>query len=617
MSQFPEDDIGSLEHAREALYSSTPRQSVHQRPSSVAERVLPHAWKEKIQIPRMGKRHVRLASVFLGISILFFLIALGGAGYLLYFGGNSVSPDKITIATLGPTTIAGGDTVPLSLTITNKNPVAVQNATIEVDFPDGTLSAADGISPYPRYVENLGTLASGETVTRSIKAVMYGAAGQTITLPMSLSYGTQSSNAIFEKKSSYTLTVASTPLSLSVDALTETVSGAPLTFTVTVRSNAPGPIDNVVLAASSPFGFSVASSSIPMNNSNFFIGTLAPGATKQVTMTGVLTGQDTEQRVFHFTIGTAKSSQDQSLGIAYMTQDATVSIAAPFITTTLALNGDTSSTVVLTSGSSQSATLSYTNTLPIPVTNASVMITLTGPAIDYNSIKTTSGFYNSSNHTIVFSKDTDPSLASLAPGASGIGTFTFSTIPVGTLSPTATFSITASGTRVGQSNVPEQVTTSAVQSVKVATSMVFTARASHTSGPIPPQANKTTSYSIIWDVHTQGAAVAGGTVTATLPSYVSYVSATANAQGFSYDSVSRTVTWNVGDLPQGGSAEGVFQVSFLPSTSQSGNIVSLTSPASFSGYDRFAGVQISASANPATTETPQDPGYVPADGIVQ
>ncbi|HUX80920.1 MAG TPA: hypothetical protein VMV38_01200 [Candidatus Paceibacterota bacterium] len=615
--QFPEDDIGSLERAREALYSSTPARESQSRVSSREDRVLPHAWKEKLRVPHMSQRHVRFAGLFLGISVLFFLSALAVAGYLLYFGGNSVSPDKITIAVLGPTTIAGGDTVPLSLTITNRNPVSVQNATIEVDFPDGTRSATDVLTPYPRYVENLGTLASGETVTRSIKAVVFGAAGQTVTLPISFSYATQSSNAIFQKKSSYALAIASTPLSLSVDALTETVSGASLSFAVTVRSNATVPIDNVVLAASSPFGFSLASSSLPMSNSNFFIGTLAPGATKQVTMTGTLTGQDSEQRVFHFTVGTAKSPQDQSLGISYMTQDATVSIASPFITTTLALNGDTSSTVVLTSGTSQNATLSYTNTLPISVTDASITVTLAGSAIDYTSIKTTSGFYNSSNHTIIFSKDTDPTLASLAPGASGTGTFTFLTIPAGTASPTATFSIVASGTRVGQSNVPEQVTTSVVQSVKIATSMAFSARASHVSGPIPPLANQPTVYSIVWDAQTQGAAVAGGTVTATLPSYISYISATADASAFSYDSVSHTVTWNVGDLPQKGSAEGVFQVSLLPSTSQKGSVVALTSTASFSGYDRFAGVQISASANPATTETPQDPGYVPADGVVR
>ncbi len=619
-----EDDIGPVERARESLYNPVdiPRRRTPLSPAE--ERALPHAWKEKdVLAPHNGAKHVRLASIFLGIAVLFFLASLGVAGYFFYYGSNSVSTDKISIGIQGPTTIAGGDTVPLSLTITNKNPVALENATIEIDFPDGTRSATDVLDAYPRYVENLGTIESGATVTRSIKAIIFGAAGQTLNLPVSFSYGTTGSNATFEKKSSYALAISSTPLSVSVDALTETVSGAPLTFVLTVRSNATVPLDNIVLTTSSPFGFSVASSSVPLNNSTFVIGTLAPGASKQVTLTGALTGQDNDQRVFHFTVGTANSSQDPTLAVPYMTQDATVSIVSPFITTTLAINGNASPSVVLSPGSTQNVSLSYVNTLSTTVTNATISVAVTGSAIDYNSIKTANGFYNSANHTIVFSSDTDPALAALAPGGSGLGSFTFSTLPAGASSPTVTFSTSVSGTRVGQANVPEQVTASATEVAKVETSVLFSSRASRAagvfqeSGPIPPRANQATTYAVIWSVQDAGSAVAGGTVTATLPSYVSYTGKTSGSGTFSYDSVSRTVTWRTGDLAQGGSARGAFQVSLTPSTSQKGGIVALTSTPSFSGYDRFAGVQISSAADSATTETKSDPGYVPTDSMVQ
>ncbi|MHB0865560.1 MAG: COG1361 family protein [Minisyncoccota bacterium] len=621
-SNNEEDEIGSLERARESLYR--PAAPKRNRPSlqEADERALPHAWQERRPVMPQGVRHVRLASIFFGAAALFFLVSLAGAAYFFYYGSNSVSVAKVSIDIQGPTTIAGGDTVPLSLTITNKNPVAIENATIEIDFPDGTRSATDVASTYPRYVENLGTLASGATVTRSIKAIVFGAAGQTLSLPVSFSYGTASSNAVFEKKSTYALAISSTPLSVSVDALTETVSGEPLTFTLTVRSNATVPLDNVVLTTTSPFGFSVTSSSIPLSNSTFAIGTLAPGATKQVRLTGTLTGQDNQQSVFHFTVGTAKSKQDLTPVVSYMTQDATVVITAPFIATTLSLNGDSSPNVVMAPGSLQNVSLSYTNTLPTTVTNATVSVSVAGSAIDYNSIKTTNGFYNSANHTIVFSSDTDPALASLAPGASGVGSFTFSTLSSPTVAPTVTFSISVSGTRVGQSNVPEQITSSATKVAKVATTVLLSSRAStagpiQSSGPIPPRANQPTTYSIIWSAQNKGSAVAGGTVTATLPSYVSYTTKTSGSGAFSYDSVSRTVSWSTGDLAQGAGVQGAFQVSLTPSTSQKGSMVTLTSAPAFSGYDRFAGVPVTATAPAATTETVGDPGYVPANAIVQ
>lgn len=627
MPPSSEDDTSSLEKARERLYGQRAERNTSPMPTVSETRELPHTWKETILPPSLvgGKRHVRLASIFFTVAVFFFLISLGIAGYIFSVGGNSVSVDKVVLDVQGPTTIAGGDTVPLSLTVTNKNAIAIENATIDITFPTGTRNATNILQAYPRYTENLGTLASGASVTRSIKAIVFGGVGQTLTLPASLSYTAAGSNAVFVKKSSYMVAVSTTPLSVSVDTLSEVVSGKPFSFSLTVRSNATVPLDNVVLTGLFPFGFMVTSSSLPLNNSSFLLGTLKPGASKTITLTGALTGQNNEQRVFHFTLGTAKTSQDQTLAITYMSQDAAVTITAPFISTTLALNGDTSPNVIVTPNAHQSVTLSYTNTLSTNVTNATVAVTISGTAVDYNSIQTTNGFYRSSDHTILFSRDTDPSLAQLAPGASGVGTFTFSTLPANSLAsaPTITFTTSVSGTRVGQSNVPEEVTASATQTAKVATVVALLASALHSSGPlstggpIPPQVGQATTYTIMWSARNQGSAIAGGTMRAPLPSYVSYVSKTSGAGSFSYDDKSRTVLWNTGDLAQGANPQGAFQVSLIPSTSQKGNVPQLTGVTSFSGYDRFAGVQVTATVDPVTTETKGDPGYSPMNAVVQ
>ena len=106
-------------------------------------------------------------------------------------------------------------------------------------------------------------------------------------------------------------------------------------------------------------------------------------------------------------------------------------------------------------------------------------------------------------------------------------------------------------------------------------------------------------------------------MTATLPSYVSYTGLSGGGGDISYNESSRTVTWDIGDLAQGVSAQAAFQVEITPSTSQKGSAPALTSAASFSGYDRFAGVPISAEAGPVTTETKADPGYSASQAIVQ
>lgn len=622
-----DEDMSALERARRDLYSPKASKKDGRAAYAPASRETRHAWEDDplANVHGRGKRHVRVAAYFFAGAFVFFLAALAVAAYFLYFGGNAVSVNNVDIAIQGPTSIAGGDTVPLSLSVTNRNNVPIENATLEIDFPDGTRDATDITKPYPRYTEDIGSIGSGQTVNVSAKAALFGAAGDSITLPVSLSYTAAGSNAVFVKKDSYTLSISSTPLSLSVDTLAETVSGKPLTLTLTVRSNATVPLSNVVVAASAlPFGFTVSSSSAPFLNNAFLLGTMKPGDAKTLMLTGQLSGQDRDQRAFQFTVGTAKGPGDSNIAISYMTQSAQVTIAAPFIQTSLALNGSSATNLVIAANTRQSAALSYTNTLSSAITNARIAVQLSGSSVDYASVQTTNGFYDSSTHTVVFDPSTDPSLSSLAPGATGLGTFSFATLPSSsrTLSPSVTFSVSVSGTRVGQSNVPEAVNASSVQTAKVTSNVALSAYAFHTSGPfantgpIPPKVDTPTTYSIQWILTGQGSAIAGASVNAILPTYVTFTGKTSGSGSITYDPGSRRVTWTAGDLAQGGSAQAAFQVSVTPSTSQVGSAPVLIGGSGLTAYDRFAGVQITSSADPVTTETKQDPGYVPTDSTV-
>lgn len=621
MALSPDDTTSALEQARERLYS--PRaveQQVRRAISASGAASVPHAWGAKLA-PK-AHPHIRLALVFFLAAVAFAVVAGVIAFLILFTGSTSVSTDNITLQTQGPTTIAAGDTVPLSLAITNKNVVALENATLEVDFPPGTVSATDQSQAYPRYTENLGTIAPGATVLRSVKAVVFGSAGTSLNLPISLSYEASGSNATFVKKVSYPLTVTSAPLSVSVEAPSETVSGQPLSLVATVRSNATTPLKNVVLAAQLPFGFTVKSSSIPIQNSSFLVGTLAPGASQTVTITGVMTGQSGDQKDFHFTIGTGSSPTDTNAALAYMSQDVEVAVAAPFLSTTLAINGDSSASPVLAPGSTNTATLSWTNTLSVPLTNATVSVRITGAVVP-GSIQSTGGFYDSNTGTITFDQSSDPSLASLAPGGTGVGSLSFQT-SAGSSARSVTFVVSIAGERVGQSNVPQQVSASATKTASISSAVSLTVQALHSSGPIqnsgaiPPKVGAATTYTVLWRLSDPGNDITNTSVSATLPSYVTYTNKLSPAgASVTYDSGSRTVTWKPGDLASGQTATAAFQVSITPSSSQAESAPTLTSGVSFTGFDRYAQVPLTASAGAVTTETTADPGYNPTNADVQ
>ncbi len=112
-------------------------------------------------------------------------------------------------------------------------------------------------------------------------------------------------------------------------------------------------------------------------------------------------------------------------------------------------------------------------------------------------------------------------------------------------------------------------------------------------------------------------AIADATVSTVLPTYVTFTGAVSPAGALTYNPATRAVVWSAGDMAANASQEGAFQLSLVPSTSQKGNPVALTGLSSFTAFDRFAGVQVSKTVDPATTETPGDPNYTPTKGSVQ
>jgi hypothetical protein len=624
-----EDEAGALEQARKRLYDIGPAPKEERHALSGAPKdALPHGWQDVPQVPEAPitqKKRFNVAGLFFGLATLFFVLSAGIAGYFFYFGGNTVSPNKIAVEIQGPTSIAGGETIPLSIKVVNRNPVALENASIEIEFPPNARSASNTTETLPRYTEKLGSIESGATITRSIKAVLFGGKGDSIILPVTISYSTPNSKSVFVKKTSYPIEITATPLDLQVDALTESVSGKTVVFTVAVRSNAPASIQNVVVKADTPYGFALTSSSVPQSNSSFLLGTLAPGSSKTVSIVGTLSGQEGENKVFNFSVGTANGPMDGALAVTYMSHSNTIALRAPFIATTFTLNNDSSENLVASAGGRQNVSISYKNTLPTSVSNVRVEVAISGSAVDYDSITATRGFYRSVDHTVVFAPDTDSALANLAPNASGIGAFNFAALPASKIAgtPTMTFVITVSGTRMSETNVPESVSASLTRTAKVTSGVLVTASSAYSSGPfqntgpIPPKANEATTYSILWAVNNQGSAIADASMTATLPNYVSYAGKTSGQGTVTYDVASRTITWKIGNLAQQERMNGAFQVSIVPSISQRGSAPNLTSAPSFSGHDRFAGVSVTATGEAATTETKGDPGYVSAKSNVQ
>ncbi|MDB5237127.1 MAG: hypothetical protein JWL88_229 [Parcubacteria group bacterium] len=551
----------------------------------------------------------------------FFAVAGIIAAVFIILGGRSVSTAHVLIDVQGPTSIASGDTVPILITIKNNNPVPMNAATITVNLPSGTRNPDNVDQSLDQYSDSLGDIAPGTEVQHTVRAVMFGAQNQALTIPIHIEYRTTGSNAVSVKDQNYGVTVTTSPISVNISGLTQVTSGQPVTLRVSVHSNATTPLANISLLGAYPPGFVPTSATpAPTSDSYFALGTFAPGEEKIVTVTGTLTGIEGDQRVFHFTAGTAKDDGTPALGTSYTDASAIVAVAKPLLGLTVSLNRGDASPVTVPAGQPVQGTVSWLNSLTSAVSNAQVTVKFGGSAFDPSSVVAQTGFYRSSDSTIVFDKSSNPGLALLQPNDSGAGSFSF-TPKSGVHSPTVTLLFTVTGTRANANG--DMLTSTVTRTVQVGTDVTLTSKIEHATGPIantgpiPPTPNQETTYTVVLGAANSINSVSGAVVTTTLPSYVRFTGSTdAGDTPITYDDSTRTVTWNLNTLAASASKQASFQVAVLPSTAQKGTSPIVIPTQTLTATDQFTRTKVTVSADALTTQTPADPGYVAQKGVV-
>jgi hypothetical protein len=614
---MPPEEKSALDALNERIYRPTPTAAPGVPEYTQQAQTERYGWTAPPP-PPPPKPHMSWTLRFLIGTGIFFVLAGAVAAFLVIYGGRSISSDRVVITVTTPSpTIASGDTVPIVVTIHNGNPTAMNDANVYVTLPAGTRDGVDGNTELSQYSDTLGTIPAGGDSTRTIQAKLFGPEHEVLTIPVRVEYHVTGSSALYVANQQYQVTVSTSPISVQVQSLSESASGQPITLSVIVRSNAAAPLTNLAIAGEFPFGFSLSSATPkPLQGSFFMLGDLAPGEEKVIKITGVLTGESADQRVFRFTAGSAKSDGTSALGLTYAQGSQTITLTKPFLNVSMSLNGQATDAATAMPGDTFAALLAWQNTLTVPLTDASIQVKLSGNALDTATIKGGTGFYRSSDSTVIFAKDTNGSLAALQAGDSGAGSFGFAAKSesqlAGVTNPSITLTVSVTGKRSQQGNVPEALTSTLTRTIKVNTRVALTSALSHTSGaagvsgPIPPKAGTETTYTVQLSAKNSLNSVGGAKMTAVLPSYVRFVAPPASSapNGITYDDASRTVTWNVGDVNPKATASASFQIAFLPSTSQNGTNPVLLGAQTFTGVDRFTQSQVTATAPALTSELP-------------
>jgi hypothetical protein len=629
------DEESSIERLKKRLYSRDERlvPKDHRTPVQGVESNVPTNWGAPktfdLSPEAMTKKNNAFFNKFLLWSFVFFLLALGAAMFIFFGGINMISSNNVDIEITAGSSVSSGEELDMGLSIINTNRTDLEDVVLYVDYPEGSDTVGDNSQPIAHDKIDLDTIGKGQKKDYTLRTLLFGEKDTIKTFDFRLEYKVQGSNATFSKEKTFDVIIGSSPVLLNVNYPKEVNSGQEVTLSVDVTSNSSVPLKGTLVKIEYPYGFTYESSNIkPLrDNSVWNIGDLKNGDKKTLSVTGVIVGQNMEDRSFRISAGNQSSGASPDLDTVLAASTVTVGIRKAFFDLEVLTPGG----AVGTAGVSVPVILKWQNTLPDKVVNNKVDVVISGNAFDRDHVTVgNNGFYQSVSNEVYWDKNTTSVLASLLPGDSGQVALNVASLPDSPQlhalrNPHIDLHVVMTGDRTGSDAT--QISSTQDFTIKIASQLGLTAKSFRSSGgfantgPIPPKADTESTYTVTWTLANTTNDLSNGIVTATLPTGVVWKGQTSpGSEKVAYDPDTRTVTWSVGGISAGvgyGYAPRTvsFQVGITPSISQIGSSPNLVSVSRASAMDTYTAQTIISTADPVTTKY-SDSNFVGGTEIV-
>jgi hypothetical protein len=584
------------------------------------------AWEtntETMSVKNKKPKHLLQSKKFRGVlfvAALFFITSLIFSFTTFFRGTSTVSNANIDILVLGNAFVDGGEELPLQIRVANRNRVNLDIADLLIEYSRGT----GGTSDIVRERISLGKVSSGSIVDDIVSIIVFGEQGTVRDVLFSLEYRVPGSNAIFVKELNYPVTIASSPVELSVQAPNQIISNQPFSIEVSLNQNSTDSLQNAMVTANYPAGFMFESASPAPSYGNdaWLLGDLAPGAERTITIQGRVTASPGERRVFTFATGTQSRSNERRLGVQFSSVPLDVQIGSSFVTAGIQYGNNSSGDFVIPDGTSSNFTVMWENQMQNALNNLEVELELSGNGFDPNRVTVSNGFFDPSTNTVRWNGTSMQALQTV--GARQRGELSFSLVPrSGVVNPVIDFTLNASALPVGQSNQRIDIqgiysTTARVQSqVQLTALLTHFSGAFNNSGNMPPLVGQETTYTLSLNVVGSSNNLQNTRVTAKLPSYVVWKNQVSpNSETVTFNSVTREITWNIGNLVAGNSNQRTanVQIGFIPTSAHLGAHQTLVTDIEFIGTDMFTGSEIVRRINQVTSSLNNDSGFTGNSG---
>lgn len=615
------DELHQIDDLEHKLYDpkQVGNEAMLHRVHGHKEADLPTNWGEVTPIIRPvedSQNSYSFGTKILFFALIFLFSVLSFTAWRVLSSRNVVSLDNIDITLDSKPYVDGGETTPFSVSVFNRNTSPLLEATITISYEKGVGVLDEQQKVYEK--RNLGTILPNSLKKEDLDITLYGAADETRVISVKLEYKVAGANAVFNKPATTQVVLKTPPLSIHIDGPDTLVQGQNSTFDISIINNTSAEIKDSLVSLSLPTTFKLSKTDPKPNTKGMMwnMPSVFPGATSTITISGSFTGSPGEVDTIKASIGAASTAVNQ-MGVVYSQEGHSVSITSPLLSLNTHLETDRGSAENLRYGDKAAVYISYENKSDKVLRDISIIVNIGGSAPVISSISSEFGYYNSVDKTITFNSSTNHELSSVAPGAKGEFRVYIPVVSKGSNSPKLSLIINGIASSLSKDDTATEIS----KSWNVEGSATFSAITMYknssfiNTGPLPPKANVSTTYSAHLVVSAQNSLV-NSKVSFILPAYVTFTGTFATGTNVTYNERTRTVVWNIGNITAGGIVSNDIQISVKPSQSHVSNTPAITSSVTLEADEADSKALVRTITNPLTTDISREQGASNLSSVV-
>lgn len=546
--------------------------------------------------------------------IIILTVLLGLAGFW-YSQKNIYSREILKLEILGPNEVDLAGEVEYIVKYKNNGDVRLDSPRLTFEFPANSIVESGEFLRQTIESEELGgAIYPGEEKTYRFKGRLIGKEGEAKEAKVWLQYQPKNLNAWYESATTFTTVIKEASLSFGFDLPSKIEPDKEIKFRLNYFSNIDFPLSDLRVKVDYPSGFEFKGANpSALEEKEWEIGLLNRAEGGRIEITGIITGAINEEKVFKAELGTWQDGEFVLLKEVYKG----VKIAEPHIYITQLINGNPE--YIANPGDMLHYEIFFKNLSQSPLNNLSLVVELEGEAFDLETLNAPDGTNKNGDNSIIFDWKKNSQLQFLDAQEEEKVSFWVELKEEWEISDKDPIIKNV----IFLSQAKEEFENKVNSKLEVTQKGYFQDEVFGNSGPIPPEVGQSTTYTIIWQAKNYYNEVKNVKVKATLPSGVELtgkIFPEEQSKKFTFDSQSREIVWDVGDLQKGvgvlNPAPNIsFQIRLNPI--QRGIPALLIREAGISGEDQWTEQTLETTSPKIDTTLPDDDTVTGGEGIVK